>query len=392
MTHASDLPNSLSGQAAHWWVLLHGDGASGAEHREFGEWVAKSPERVEAYLQMAKLMRALNAGTVRWPDTPVDELTREARERPAYAALPFRGAPSRLHAEAANETGKFRTWRSSGATGRPFHLGPRPLTAAVGSVAIAAALSWFMLAGPQVYTTKFGEQRSVLLDDGSRVTLNTASRIDVELRKKRRLIHLIEGEAFFEVAHDAARPFDVQAGGTVLRAVGTQFNVYMRPTGTTVTVVEGRVAVVPEAEAVSSIEAPSALPANASGPQIAAPKDALILAVADRLVITNSQAGVPQHISNVAAATSWTQRQFVFDKRPLSEVADEFNRYNRDRIVIDSDELRGQEVSGVFQSNDPASFLSFLSGIQGVEIRRGKDGSRLVSARKDGGDKTLRSE
>src|ERR1700722_2451060 len=91
--------------------------------------------------------------------------------------------------------------------------------------------------------------------------------------------------------------------------------------------------------------------------------------------------GVPQRGVNVAASLAWTRRQLMFEHRPLSEVAEEFNRYNRDRIDIDSAELKRQEVTGVFEANDPASFLAFLSSIPGVEIREGANGTHIVSLR-----------
>jgi transmembrane sensor len=83
----------------------------------------------------------------------------------------------------------------------------------------------------------------------------------------------------------------------------------------------------------------------------------------------------------VAASVAWIQRQLMFEHRPLSEVAEEFNRYNKDRIDIDSAELKRQEVTGVFEAKDPASFVAFLSSIPGVEIREGANGTHIVLLR-----------
>ena len=382
MDHEPDPAMSISEQAAHWWALLHSEGASAADHLEFGQWVARSPERVESYLQTARLMRALKSRTVRWPDTPAEVLIREAKASPPDA-LQLPNSSTLPHAPSASARGKEDAKQK-------VRL-PRPLLWGIpAALLIVAGSAWLLLAGPQVYKTKFGEQRSVLLDDGSRVTLNTASKIEVDLRKDRRVIRLRQGEALFEVAHDTSRPFDVHAARTVLRAVGTQFNVDMRRTQTTVTVLEGRVAVVPESGAVAtgSAESPAAPSSatelrdtaeNSISHQVLVPRGPLILAAAERVVITSSGPSAPQHVANLAAATSWTQRQLVFDNSPLSEVAEEFNRYNRGRIVIESDKLRGQQVTGVFQSDDPTSFLSFLSNIQDVEIHEAGDGTRIVS-------------
>lgn len=349
MAHEIDPALSIPEQAAEWWVLLHSDGASPADHREFGEWVARSPERVAAYLQTARLSNALQSGTVRWPDTSPEILIREARQ-PSQNVLPFSpGASVRSQRERRNPTGL----RS--------RLG---LALAATLIIGIASPVWFVLTSPQQYKTRFGEERSILLDDGSRVTLNTASRIEVELGKRSRVVRLVEGEALFDVAHDPGRPFDVRAGSAVLRAVGTQFNVDLRPSQTTVTIVEGRVRV-------GSETTPGTL---------ASPPDALILAAGDRVVITEEGPGTPLHGTNTAAATSWTQHQLVFEHRPLLEVAKEFNRYNRDKVVIIGAQLEQEEVTGVFQSNDPASFVAFLASIPGVQIREGADGAHIVAA------------
>lgn len=193
------------------------------------------------------------------------------------------------------------------------------------------------------------------------MTLNSASKIEVRLRGDRRQVRLVTGEALFEVAHDTARPFEVRAGDATLRAVGTQFDVDVRPTRTTVTVTEGRVAVLsPEGWPERGIPVPT-------------------LGVADQLVITPAGSFVPQHGVNLAAALSWTQHKIIFEHRSVGEVSEEFNRYNRERIKIASTELRDQEITGAFTSNDPTSFLRFLSSIPGVRIRDDGAGGHIVT-------------
>ena len=335
---------TISEQAAHWWVIFHDGDAPSAQHREFGEWVARSPERVEAYLRMARLHQVLTSNDIRWPATDAATLIRAAKAAdtnvqefiPLRRSLPHDREP------------------------RPWQRVPLRLAFAVAAVVLIGIFSvWLAAARPQQFQTRFGEQRSIMLTDGSRITLNTASRVEVDMRHSRRLIRLLQGEVLFEVAHDPDRPFDVHAGAAVLRAVGTQFDVDSRPGSTTVTVVEGRVSV---------------FTGNAQRDAALAP-----LRAADRLVIRQSGIEPAQHGVNVAAALSWTQHQLMFEQRPLGEVAEEFNRYNRQRIRIDSDELRAQKVTGVFQSNDPASFVAFLSGIPGVRISADGNGGQVVS-------------
>jgi len=355
---ASDMESTMSilEQASQWWELLHSDSASSSDHREFGEWVARSPERVEAYLQTARLAKAIKSPKLIWPNTEAAVLIREAKASPE-TVLPF--STARVTASVGRGEARYFTKRFA--------------WAAAAVLLIAVGLVLFMLEPTQEFRTALGEQRSVLLADGSRVTLNTASTIEVELLKGRRDVRLVHGEALFEVAHDPARPFAVRAGNALLSDVGTQFNVDMRSNGTTVTVVEGRVAV------------DSGNPRESAGEQAAhrgpGTREALILGASDRVVITPAGLGAPQHGVNVAPTVAWTQRQLMFEHRPLSEVAEEFNRYNRDRIDIDSPTLKRQEVTGVFEANDPASFVAFLSSIPGVEIREGANGAHIVTIR-----------
>jgi transmembrane sensor len=125
-------------------------------------------------------------------------------------------------------------------------------------------------------------------------------------------------------------------------------------------VVEGRVAVFTDADGAQNAE-PTKLP----------------LAAGEQLTLAPRRSQHPVH-ADVATAIAWTQRKLIFHDRQLGEVADEFNRYNRQVIEIRSAELRNQEVTGVFQANDPASFLTFLSGLPGVRIEKSPDRSRFV--------------
>jgi transmembrane sensor len=333
-------------QASHWWAVLHAENVSPADRREFGEWIARSPERVAAFLQTARLMRALKSSDVRWPDDPVDVLVREAKAAPAEVVISLQNASDRTPVNA--EPGSRRTFL--------------PQLIGVAATLLIAAASWFYFTGPRTYRTDLGEQRSVVLEDGSLVTLNTSSQIRVTIDKSRRTIQLLSGEALFQVAHETRRPFDVIAGDTTVRAVGTQFNVNRRAANTTVTVVEGKVALLRQHDT-DAVEA-------------VAP---MMLVAAERAVITPAKMSSPQHVSNVGAATAWTQRMLVFERRPLGEVAEEFNRYNRRLIEIDSAELREQEVTGVFKANDPESFVVFLSNIPGVSVRKNAEGASVAT-------------
>jgi len=323
-------PNApVTEQASFWWVLLSEGEPTVADSREFAEWVARSPERVEAFLQAARLTSALQSGAIRWPDTSAEELLSAARNAlPEIARLPSAS-----------------------------HGGVRRHTALRAAFVVAglavAGIGLFLYRGAQRFETALGEQRSVVLTDGSLVTLNTSSLIEVHMEGERRTVQLLSGEALFDVAHDAARPFEVVAGRATVRAVGTQFDVDRRPSGTTVTVVEGKVLVSGTGE--------NRLPL-AAGEQVTLGVHATRQPVA----------------TDATTVVAWTQRKLIFAHRPLADVAAEFNRYNRQSIEIRGAELRSQEISGVFQANDPGSFLTFLARLPDVHIEKSPDNLHFI--------------
>ena len=336
----------LSEQASAWWMLLNEGHPTSADHHAFGEWVARSPERVAAYLGAARLTRVLTSRQTRWPDTPTADLIRAARASVSeVASLPSAGNTGAASANRLAPRSKIAG---------PWLTRPRVAALVVTAVA-AVAVGLQVRLSPQRVETAIGEQRSVVLSDGSLVTLNTASSIEVRMERDRRTVKLLAGEALFSVAHDANRPFDVTTDDTTVRAVGTQFNVDRHSRSTTVTVVEGRVAVI------------RAIDANNRAQPTPTP-----LAAGEQLTLVPRTV---QHAvrTDVATAIAWTQRKLVFEHRHLDEVAEEFNRYNRQIVEIRGAALRLQEVTGVFQANDPASFLMFLAGLPGVAIERSAD-------------------
>jgi transmembrane sensor len=347
MTRENEELTSISQQAAQWWVVLHNANASAAEKREFMEWVARAPERVEACLRVARVHAAVSRSDVRWPQTSAEDLVRNALAAPDDSIVPLR---PHVHPKREEERR------------RPGLLWAAGLAA---SVLAAASLGWWLTPSrSEQFLTKVGEQRSVLLADGSRVTLNTASKIEVRLQAEHRVIQLLQGEALFEVAQDAHRPFDVHAGNVVVRAVGTQFDIDRRATRTAVTVVEGRVAMIAADSRTGDLP---------------------VLSAGDRVVVDSAGPGALEHDVNLAEATAWTQHQLVFHHRPLGEVADELNRYNVGRIDIRTPSLREQEVTGTFRSNDVASFVAVLAGIPGVRVIDDGTGGYVVTS--DGSEK-----
>ena len=333
---------SIPDQAAHWWVVFRDGEATPAEKREFVEWMKRTPDSVEASLRVARVHAALSRDGVRWPQTSAEDLIREARAEPEENVIPLH---RRVAAKPEPAPRRVRTM--------PLAFG------LAASLLLAVTIGWFSMTRPEQFQTKVGEQRSMVLADGTRVTLNTNSKIEVRLASNRRVIDLVQGQALFEVAHDAERPFDVQVGNVAVRAVGTQFDIDRRVGRTIVTVVEGRVAMA----TVGALAQP--IPELVAG---------------DRVIVDGAGSSALEHEINLTVATAWTKRQLVFQRRPLGEIAEEFNRYNTGRVDIRTPELRRQEVTAVFRSDDVSSFVAVLAGLPGVHVSADGAGGYIVTA------------
>lgn len=224
--------------------------------------------------------------------------------------------------------------------------GGRTLAAAalVLLLGLAAAFAWPSLVG-RTYAAAVGEQRFVTLADGSRLRLDTDTEVRVRLAPRLRRVELLRGRAFFEVAHDAARPFLVRAGTTEVRALGTRFDVRRDRDDVAVTLVEGKVRV--EGQADHRAQTWTLTP----GQQVVVGPPAATPAV---------------HAVDAEAAVSWTSGRLVFQGRPLGEAVAEVNRYARRKVVLQDEALAARPISGVFDIGDTPAFVAAVSDLFGL--------------------------
>jgi len=213
---------------------------------------------------------------------------------------------------------------------------------------------------PQHYETGIGEQRDVLLVDGSRIILNTNTSVYVRYSKERRYLVLERGEALFSVAHNAARPFDVEAAGTLTRAIGTEFNVDMSSANVTVSVLEGVVQVSTPDSSVDGRPSVADISA-ATHPRAEA------IAKGQAIEFRPTEHRLVPEKANLGRIDAWRTRRIEFSNTPLAEAVEEFNRYSSTRIVIGSRSLADRRVSGVFHISDKKGFIYSLHEALGVE-------------------------
>jgi transmembrane sensor len=195
--------------------------------------------------------------------------------------------------------------------------------------------------------TATGETRTVALDDGSSVILNTASAIAVDYSRSVRRVRLLRGEAVFTVAKDASRPFLVDADGGEARALGTAFAVRRNDGGATVTVIESRVGV--------------SYPRGISPGVELSPGEA----------VRYSTAGLGRvRAVDADTETAWRRGKLIFVDRPLGSVVAELNRYHSGRIQITDDSIGGHLVSGVFDTGDSVRALDAIESSLGLHSTR----------------------
>lgn len=248
---------------------------------------------------------------------------------------------------------------------RPF-LSRRSILVGSAAATVVAAVGtaiWRYAQDVELYRTKLGERRNILLADGSRIHLNTASTVEVSLRKDSRHIHLVRGEALFEVAHDPSRPFLVDAGAAKLRAVGTAFNVRIREAVVELTVTEGVVAVAENTAAVRRT-------------------DARHVAAGDGAVI-RSGAVAPTALNPdlLRQRVAWQDGVIELDGETLSQAVDEFNRYRARPIIVGDPRLANLRVGGRFEVDEASKFLIAVEGSFPIQAITANDGSILLVMR-----------
>lgn len=226
----------------------------------------------------------------------------------------------------------------------------------VAGLAVCLAGSWLWWDTRGVIETGVGEQREVVLADGSRVQLDTDSRVRVRMTAAGRRVALERGQALFTVARDASRPFVVAAGATEVTAIGTVFDVRRDPAEVRVTLVSGVVEV--------------------DGGGKAAPAR---MTAGDQGRVRESQVSVRR--TDVAAATGWTEGRIVFRDTPLATAVAEVNRYLDDGIVLAPGVAGRTVVNGVFQTGDRDAFVSAAAAGLGLRATGRPDGTVVLAPR-----------
>jgi transmembrane sensor len=323
----------IAAEAAVWIARLHGPSRTRQMEQEFRVWQASSPAHREAFERCTDV----------WQDIPRIGLAT------AYESLAVDRAAAPPTPKVRHET----AWRWITAS------------AVAGAVAVCVVLMlhWH---GENDYRTNVGEQRLVVLEDGSRMLMNTDTRLHVDFTAAQRTVEVGSGEAFFEVAKDPRRPFVVRIAGSEVVAVGTAFSVRYAPGShaadeLAVTLVEGQVNV---------------RPADHRAVDALAPAKAVLMKTGGRLLLDRSSRGAAApaavHVDrpDVERVMAWKRSEAVFYETSLVDAVAEINRYNRTPIVLlDGLASADLRVSGLYRTSDSAGFANAVAALHGLSLR-----------------------
>lgn len=327
----------LHAQQASAWVQVLLD-PTADQRAAFVKWLKDSPRNVRDFLFMLTVEQALDhldPNRVRDIEALLDQVD--------GGVVSLTGALPRASITA--------TRRQS-----VYALSNRKWLAVAASFLIAVFVAWTFLAhqpGWKEFATATGEQRAFELDDGSVIHLNTSSRIALRFNGETREVRLLRGEALFRVHHDAARPFRVYTTDAVIQAVGTQFNVYNRPGGTEVAVIEGRVTITPEPHpSIAKFDVPASVRESPATRSVGASEEARV----ERGGLLSVHA-----VADVSDVVAWRERRLVFRQETLDHIVAEFNRYSARQIRLEGDNVTGRVYTGVFDADDPDSLAQVLA-------------------------------
>lgn len=317
------------------WISKIDRGLSKTEESELKQWLALDDKNIEVFLEVAQLwdkMEDLSRLSDIFPKTEVKQ------RRNIVTAI----AASCLLA----------------VTFLAFQTGTKYLPFGLGDSSIVAMQT--------NYQTAIGESNTINLPDSSTIVLNTNSFVQIRYTENARIIDLQRGEIHIDVAHDTSRPLSVIAGGKVIQAVGTAFNVEVRNKLVELIVTDGKVLVAPKVENdVDEIEQMiNRLPQNS----LAISKGEKVDLATSGTALETVEKVDPM---DIAANLSWRHGNLIFRGESLADAMAEISRYTDIEFELSDDEnLKKVQVAGMFKTGDVTGLLDVLSRNFNINYQR----------------------
>ena len=330
-------------EAAALWLVAGEEGGATAEAGLFEEWLAEREENRVAWAAVTSAWDRFDDGA---DDDALQALRQAALEAGPDRAMWRRFAAGSIAAAAAAAALIFG-WQQFDSSSSPVS-GPD----------VVASADPLRTLGQADFVTGVGQRASADLPDGSTIALDTDSAIDVAFEDDRRWVRLVRGQAYFDVAPDAGRPFSVETRGRIVTAIGTRFSVRSDPSEVRVVLVHGKVVI----RAPGNGEArftlrPGQEYRNRGGSESVSP-------------------ATPGEIE------AWRTGYLLFDEDRLVDAVAEVNRYSKDRLVIRDPKIADLRITGRFRTGDPARFGRILSEIHPVRLVRRSNGEIEIVSRR----------
>jgi transmembrane sensor len=310
--------------------LIEAQAADWFQRRRFWNWTAEDQTKLDAWLAQSMAHSVaywrLDAGF-------------EGTERLTALRHPRLGAV---------DATPRRNWR-------PLFLRVAAATVVVSAVGAFALRYEAPLPVEKTYATAIGATKHITLADGSSIELNTNTKLRVSIGRNQRRVWLDRGEAYFQVAHDASRPFVVTAGKRQITDLGTKFLVRRGLTQVEIAVSQGRVRLeaTDEARAFAPVELI---------------KGEVVVANDKQIVVKTT---TPKKLAN---ELGWRHGVLIFDHTTLADAAREFNRYNEGKLIIEDPQVAQLTIDGTFRSNNVGLFARAAKDLLGLKIElRGSD-------------------
>ncbi len=316
--------------ALDWCLRQQQADWNATEAAELQRWLDASPLHAVAFLRMEHGLARV--------EHSLTEVGTPAASRPSPTLTAVRSAAPKAVTPPPAARGRWKAlaWAAS-------------LALLLGGGALITAQLMIEPAGQ--YTTAVGSHRTVVLEDGSRVELNTDTRIRTVFEGDTRQVHLVRGEAYFDVRPDPKRPFIVHADGQRIVVLGTRFAVRRDAERLRVVVTHGTVRIDPLALRKDNKPPP---------PVIATRGDAVVVDQRSALVTV-----LPDE--RLDSELAWRTGFLMFDNVQLGQVAAEFNRYNQRKLVVD-DEIASIRISGNFEASNLGAFIRLLQQVHELNL------------------------
>jgi len=351
-------------EEAAQWIIANREGLDEPSRVAFMAWLRHSPAHVGEYMAIMQWDQEVREAAGR-ETLDAEALVALAGDEPAVVPFPARSvgvSRERIARKRAPTGGRGDSRRSK----------QRWLwsAGAMAVILLAGVVVWPRNEAPLagiVYAAPTGATRSLELEDGSRVQLDRGSSIRVNFNAGKRDIAVVAGTMLIDVGHASAAPLSVTLGRTVLRDIGTVFQVSSKDDGGDVTVLSGQVDVMAQ---------------DASWPwQTGAAPQRMVTQLKGGQRATLDEHGGLTALTpgiDVSKDLAWLPAKIDFHDAPIADVARRFNAYGQAPFVIEDETIAGTRISGRFHGHDPAGFVAYLQTLPGVQVRRESDGLHVT--------------